>query len=243
MLHYPTRGWWISWPCRNDSRVCARPTEYKTRGYGTILGSPSERHTVHFAGRSRRKILSLSADADWCGNSDSRWRSVCLDGYLSDIALWHSPEAPSKPGGSSGVPSLSCDRGGLLSPFLPMPNSARGKAGSGRRTPCHIIRRGVYGFQSAGVLFVGRRSCGGFLPPYGRCGCTVTRSFSEVVPPTTRRLCTTRGGLLNLGIKEAPAPCYIYPCNRAFCKIVIKLMTSEDTVSGVPLALFKKKKL
>ena len=57
-----------------------------------------------------------------------------------------SSEASSKPGGSSGVPSLSCDRGGLLSPFLPMPTSAGGMAGGGRETPCHITRRGFLDF-------------------------------------------------------------------------------------------------
>ena len=58
-----------------------------------------------------------------------------------------SPEAPSKPGGSDGVPCLSCGRGGLLSPFLPMPTVASGMTGGGHGTPCHIIRRGVLDFS------------------------------------------------------------------------------------------------
>ena len=58
-----------------------------------------------------------------------------------------SPKAPSKPRGSGRVPSLSCGRGGLLSPFLPMPTGAGDISGGGRETPCHIIRRGVLDFS------------------------------------------------------------------------------------------------
>ena len=63
-----------------------------------------------------------------------------------------SPEAPSKPEGSGGVPSLSCGTGRLLSPFLPMPTGAGGMAGGGRGTPCHYIRRGVLDFSQRGYL-------------------------------------------------------------------------------------------
>ena len=98
-----------------------------------------------------------------------------------------------------------------------------------------------FGIQSAGVSSAGRQSGGGFSPPCGRCGCTATRSSSEVVHPPTRKLCTTRGGLLYLGIKEASAPCNMYPCNCALCNIVIKSMTPGDTALGVSLAFFKKK--
>ena len=66
-----------------------------------------------------------------------------------------SLEAPSKPGGSAGVPSLSCGRGGLQSPFLPMPTGAGSMAGGGRGTPCHIIRRGVLDFSQRGYLSLG----------------------------------------------------------------------------------------
>ena len=50
-------------------------------------------------------------------------------------------------------------------------------------------------------------------PLYGRCGYIETRPFSGVDSPQTRRSCTTRGGLLYPGIKEASAPCMMYPCN------------------------------
>ena len=63
-----------------------------------------------------------------------------------------SLKARSKPRGSCGVPSLSCGRGGLLSPFLLMPTGAGGMAGGGRRTPCHIIRQGVLDFSQRGYL-------------------------------------------------------------------------------------------
>ena len=73
-----------------------------------------------------------------------------------------SPEAPSKPGGSGGVPSLPCGRGGLLSPFLPMPTGASSMAGGGRGTPCHIIRRGVLDFSQQGYFSSGGRVAADF---------------------------------------------------------------------------------
>ena len=59
-----------------------------------------------------------------------------------------SSEAPSKPGGSGGVPSLS----GLLPPFLSVPSYAGGMAGGGHRAPCHILRRRVLEFSQQGYL-------------------------------------------------------------------------------------------
>ena len=66
-----------------------------------------------------------------------------------------SPEASSKPGGSSGVPSLSCGKGGLLSPFLPMLTGAGGMASGRHGTPCHIITRGVLDFSQWGYFSSG----------------------------------------------------------------------------------------
>ena len=63
-----------------------------------------------------------------------------------------SSEVPSKPGGSSGVPSLSGGRGGLLPPFLSVPTGAGGMAGGGRRAPCHILGRGVLQFSQQGYI-------------------------------------------------------------------------------------------
>ena len=77
-----------------------------------------------------------------------------------------SSEAPSKPGGSSGVPSLSRGRGGLLPPFLSVPTGAGGMAGGGRRAPGHILIRRVLEFCQRG-----------YLPP----GCGVAVDFCHLV--------------------------------------------------------------
>ena len=132
------------------------------RGYGAILGSLFERHTVHFAGRSRWKILSLFADADQCVPTNVEAATPAEDLHIRMVtyptsSYDTSPEAPSIPGDSGGVPSLSHGRGGLLLPFLPMSTSADGMAGCGRETPCHIIRRGVLDFSQQGYFSSGGR--------------------------------------------------------------------------------------
>ena len=123
-----------------------------------------------------------------------------------------SSEVRSKPEVSDGVPSLSGGRGRLLPPFLSVPTGAGGMAGNGHRAPCHILGRGVLEFSQQG-----------YIPPGG--GVEADFRHNQVIfkghsPPLTRRL-STRGGLLFLVMKEASAPCNMYPYHRMLCNIVI----------------------
>ena len=152
---------------------------------------------------------------------DSHWRSACSDGYFSYVAFGHEFWGAVKARRLQWSALSVRRQRRIVATFSFSAHWCRWHGGRWAQGTLSHPRTRSFAIQSAGVYSAGRRSGGRFLPPCGRCGYTTTRSSSEVAPPLTRRLFTTRGGLLYLGIKEASAPCSMYPCHRMLCNTVI----------------------